>query len=87
MFGDAANDRFGWSHSLSGDGRRIVIMNNPLNAESIATVYSLQGSAWIPVIEQFPVVFNDGKISISEDGSRVVIGGEGNIVVYFFPPT
>ena len=77
------NGQFGWSHSLSGDGTRIVIMNNPLSGEgNKAMVLTLRGSSWVDVLEEVPLALDDGRVSISDEGDRVAIGGEGIVAFY-----
>lgn len=81
--GDVENGRFGWSHALSGDGKRIVIMNNPTaGGENKAVVYSLRGSSWVLLPEDVPLALADGSVSISNDGNRVAVGGEGIVAFY-----
>jgi len=81
--GNIENGLFGWSHSLSGNGKRIVIMNNPMTAgERKATVFRLYGSTWVPLLEDVPVALNKGMVAISTDGGRVAVGGEGIVAIY-----
>jgi hypothetical protein len=72
---------WGWSHSLSGDASRIVIMNNPDGGgTNQASVFYLQGSRWIRLLEQMPSAMSNGTIVMSEDGTRVAVGGEESTV-------
>lgn len=77
------NGQFGWSHSLSGNGTRIVIMNNPLSGENNkAVVLTLRGSSWVDVLEEIPLALKDSRVSISEEGDRVAIGSKGIVAFY-----
>jgi hypothetical protein len=78
IIGDGQIQGFwGWSHSLSGNATRIAIMNNPdEGGTNQASVFYLQGSRWISLLEQMPSAMSNGTIIMSEDGPRAAVGGE-----------
>lgn len=84
IIGDEIQGFWGWSHSLSGDASRIAIMNNPDGGgTNQASVFHLQGSQWIHLLDQMPSAVSNGTIVMSKDGTRVVMGGaESTVRVY-----
>ncbi|TNF70247.1 MAG: DUF4347 domain-containing protein [Gammaproteobacteria bacterium] len=84
--GEALNDEFGWSVSLSSDGSRVAIggEHNDGNGSQSghARIYEYDGSDWVQLGLDI-----DGEaagdqlgysIALSSDGSRVAIGANGN---------
>ena len=77
------NGFWGFSHALSEDGSRIAIMNNPLDQKNLALVFRFEGFRWIRLVEdEVPQASSNGTIAISEDASRVAIGGQGIVRLY-----
>ncbi|PWH10025.1 hypothetical protein DEJ39_08430, partial [Bacteroidetes bacterium SCGC AAA795-G10] len=84
--GEAANDLSGWSVSLSADGTRVAIgaKGNDGNGSDSGhvRVYDYNGSAWVQVggdIDGEAAGDQSGSsVSLSSDGSRLVIGATGN---------
>ncbi|MFN9969243.1 MAG: hypothetical protein ACK58T_05030, partial [Phycisphaerae bacterium] len=86
MDGEAANDRSGWSVSLSGDGFRVAIGaygndGSGSNAGHVR-VYQLQSGSWVKLGSDIDgEAANDRSgwsVSLSGDGFRVAIGAYGN---------
>ena len=84
--GEAAGDEFGWSVSLSSDGRRLAIgaPNNSGNGNGAGhvQVYGWSGTDWTQLENDI-----DGEaegdwsgisVSMSSDGRRLAIGASGN---------
>jgi len=80
----ASSDYFGWSVSISSDGSRVVVganLSDPGGTSNAgaAYVYSRSGTVWTQEAKIFASdkaasdLFGD-SVSISNDGSRVVIG-------------
>ena len=80
--GEAADDRSGWSVSMSEDGNRVAIgaVFNGDNGDDSGhvRVYTWSGTAWVQLgadIDGEAVGDNSGQsVSLSADGSRVAIG-------------
>jgi hypothetical protein len=84
IIGDGqVNGFWGWSHSLSSDGGRIAVMNNPVGEQTRASVFRLQGSRWTRALEDAPFAARSGTIMISDNGGRVAIGGTRDTVRIF----
>jgi len=84
--GEADNDYFGYSVSLSSDGTRVAI-GAPFNDDNGSNsghvrIYDWSGSAWGQVGSDFDgeaTGDNSGRsVSLSSDGTRVAIGASGN---------
>jgi hypothetical protein len=89
IVGDANDDRFGWSVSLSDDGRTLAVGAD--NADGMngvdsgrVSVYRMDdsGSKWIQIgddIDGEAAFDNSGwSVSLSADGNKVAIGSPGN---------
>ena len=84
--GEAADDQSGYSVSLSSDGTSVAIgaMNNDGNGSDSGhvRVYDYNGSAWVQVGGDIDGEaandYSGGAVSLSSDGSRVVIGAYWN---------
>jgi hypothetical protein len=83
--GEAAQDQFGTSVSISGDGQTVAIgaPNKDGDGESFfasggVKVYSLSDSVWVQIgadiIGNGPMDSLGSSVSISADGSRLVVG-------------
>jgi hypothetical protein len=86
IIGEASDDGFGYSTSLSSDGYRLAV-GAPRNDENGADsghvrVYQWSGSVWAQLgteIEGKAAGDNFGRaVSLSSDGNRVAIGASGN---------
>jgi len=85
--GEAANDRSGYSVSLSGDGSRVAVGapdndgDGGTNAGHVR-VYSWDGAKWNQLGDDIDgEAANDlsgGSVSLSDDGTRVAIGALNN---------
>ena len=84
--GEAANDRSGWSVSLSADGSTVAIGayyndGNGINAGHVR-VYSWGGSAWTQlgadIDGEYTYDYSSWSVSLSADGSTVAIGAHLN---------
>ncbi len=89
IWGEAEDDRFGWSVSLSADGNTVAIGAPEGNESGYVWVFKWNGSAWekfgndIEQQFQFPwsgtSFYNLGKeVSLSSDGNRVLIAEDYN---------
>jgi hypothetical protein len=84
--GEAIDDGFGYSSSLSSDGHRLAVgaFRNDGNGTDSGHVrlYQLSGSTWVQLgtdINGEATDDNFGRaVSISSDGNRVAIGASGN---------
>ena len=86
--GEAADDLFGWSVSLSSDGSRVAIGATGNTGFQLGTdagqveLYDYNGTAWVQVgsdIDDEAVGDHSGySVSLSGDGTRVAIGSPFN---------
>ena len=84
--GEANGDRFGWSVSLSGDGKTVAIgaEGNDGNGTDSGhvRVYNLDGNEWQKIGQDIDGEAADDyfgrSVSLSADGTTVAIGAYGN---------
>ncbi|MEL6656747.1 MAG: T9SS type A sorting domain-containing protein [Bacteroidota bacterium] len=82
--GEASNDDFGRSVSLSADGSRLAIGadNGGANNGGYAKIYELNGNTWVQLGADIDGASSGGRfgrsISLSSDGNRVAIGAPNN---------
>jgi Flp pilus assembly pilin Flp len=84
--GEATNDRFGNSVSLSGDGTLIAVGARTNSSSSVNSgrsyIYENQGGIWVNVLNTIDgEAAGDGagySVSLSTDGNTVAIGAPGN---------
>ena len=87
--GEAADDRSGWSVSLSSDGRTVAIgapYNDGLNANSSNSghvrIFGYSGNSWTQLGEDIDGEATEDQsgwsVSLSSDGSTVAIGAQLN---------
>ncbi|WP_394760241.1 hypothetical protein [Flavobacterium sp.] len=93
--GNAANDQFGQSLSLSPDGTKIVAGSVWANSsDGYVEVHTWNGTAWV---QKGATIVDGGSdksgssVAISSDGNRIVVGAinsgallQGNVKVYSF---
>jgi len=84
--GEAADDRFGWSNSLSSDGNRLAVGAYIADGNGIDSghvrVYQWSGSAWTQLGTDIDGEAADDRsgysVSLSSDGNRLAIGAPRN---------
>ncbi|MCB0376400.1 MAG: hypothetical protein KDD04_10815, partial [Sinomicrobium sp.] len=84
--GEAADDRSGWSSSLSGDGSRVAIgaywNDGGGNNSGHVRIYEFNGVNWVQLGTDINGAGAGGQsgwsVSISDNGSRVAIGAPQN---------
>ena len=84
--GEAADDQFGWSVSLSSDGTRVAIgarLNDGTGSNAgHVRIYELSGGTWTQLgsdIDGEAANDNSGwSVSLSSDGTRVAVGARYN---------
>jgi hypothetical protein len=82
--GDAAGDSFGQSVALSADGNRLAVGTAPSGDNRDAgyvRIYDWTGSQWTQVGSDLDsaahIRLHNSIVALSEDGTRVVVGGRG----------
>jgi len=81
--GEATNEEYGWSVSLSADGQRVAIGATAVltGSAGYVRIYEWSGSAWNKVADiegEQPDDRSGISVSLSADGQRVAIGANGN---------
>jgi gliding motility-associated-like protein len=81
--GEAINEEYGWSVSLSADGQRVAIGATAVltGSAGYTRIYEWSGSAWNKIADIDGEVADDRSgisVSLSADGQRVAIGARLN---------
>ena len=84
--GNAVGDQSGWSVSLSADGTRVAVGAHLSDAggedAGSVQIFEYDSSSWNQqggdIIGEAPGDFSGTSVSLSQDGTRVAIGGSGN---------
>jgi hypothetical protein len=88
--GDIVGDKDSvWSVSLSHDGTRVVVgvISDSMAIKGSCRVYDYNGSSWVKLYQDMSYDTTSGKaVSLSADGTTVVVGGHINCIVYKASP-